>query len=85
MAERVRAAAAEHQIYPYGEDSLQRVATITVSLGAATLGPEESMESLVRRVDDALYKAKATDRNRVAASLYQAGVRILERGKSSLS
>ncbi|CDF97055.1 MULTISPECIES: GGDEF domain-containing protein [unclassified Pseudomonas] len=39
---------------------------LTVSLGCATLLPGESMESLLRRVDSALYVAKREGRNRLA-------------------
>jgi diguanylate cyclase (GGDEF)-like protein len=40
-------------------------ATVTVSIGLAELGPDDSAPSLLRRVDDALYRAKAAGRNRV--------------------
>jgi len=39
---------------------------LTVSLGCATLLPGESVESLVRRADNALYVAKREGRNRLA-------------------
>ncbi|SFX00627.1 MULTISPECIES: GGDEF domain-containing protein [unclassified Pseudomonas] len=39
---------------------------LTVSLGCATLLPGESAESLLRRVDSALYVAKREGRNRLA-------------------
>jgi diguanylate cyclase (GGDEF)-like protein len=38
---------------------------ITVSFGVAELAPDESVDSLLRRVDEALYKAKRNGRNRV--------------------
>jgi diguanylate cyclase (GGDEF)-like protein len=41
---------------------------ITVSLGAAELAPDEDFDSLVRRADAALYKAKAEGRDRTCAS-----------------
>ncbi len=37
---------------------------ITVSLGAALAQPDEAIESLLRRADEALYEAKAMGRNR---------------------
>lgn len=40
---------------------------VTASLGVASLRPRESAEQLLRRADEALYRAKATGRNRVVA------------------
>lgn len=42
--------------------------SVTVSLGVATLKDEKSKEELIKRVDDALYKAKKTGRNRVCST-----------------
>ena len=36
----------------------------TVSAGVAELGPEEGMDSLLKRADDALYRAKAAGRDK---------------------
>ncbi|MGK2953582.1 MAG: GGDEF domain-containing protein [Thiobacillus sp.] len=47
-------------------DPLPRV--ITSSFGAAELAPMETGESLLKRVDAALYQAKETGRNRVVAA-----------------
>ncbi len=39
--------------------------SVTVSLGVATLGDEKVKEELIKKVDDALYMAKQTGRNKV--------------------
>ncbi|MBL7251423.1 sensor domain-containing diguanylate cyclase [Alloalcanivorax marinus] len=39
--------------------------TVTLSAGLAALGPEETVPSLLRRVDDALYEAKNGGRDRL--------------------
>lgn len=43
-------------------------ARITVSAGVATLSPGEDQDSLFKRADDALYRAKAEGRNRIIVS-----------------
>jgi diguanylate cyclase (GGDEF)-like protein/PAS domain S-box-containing protein len=45
-----------------------RVARVTVSAGVAELGPTERLESLLERVDQALYRAKAEGRDRIMSS-----------------
>lgn len=62
VAERVRGKLAEQPV-PVDDD--QTVA-VTVSIGCATAyGAGESGEALLKRADDALYRAKNTGRNRV--------------------
>jgi diguanylate cyclase (GGDEF)-like protein len=42
-----------------------RLVGLTVSIGCSTLLPGESVESLLRRADNALYVAKREGRNRL--------------------
>jgi diguanylate cyclase (GGDEF)-like protein len=64
-AEAIREAIAQLQVYSHGK-ALPR---ITASLGIASY-PEDGdrMEQLIAEADTALYKAKATGRNRIVAS-----------------
>jgi diguanylate cyclase (GGDEF)-like protein/PAS domain S-box-containing protein len=65
LAERVRAAV-ERAVVQSGEPAEERDAIrVTVSLGVAELRADESMESLLKRADRALYAAKDHGRNRV--------------------
>jgi diguanylate cyclase (GGDEF)-like protein len=43
---------------------------VTVSVGVATLAPDESGEDLIQRADQALYRAKEEGRNRVEAATF---------------
>ncbi len=56
-AERLRKAVESH-IFSF-------VGHITVSIGVAELKENEDIDNWIKRVDDALYKAKSTNRNRV--------------------
>jgi diguanylate cyclase (GGDEF)-like protein/PAS domain S-box-containing protein len=47
----------------------QRVAHFTISAGVAEVAPGETLESLLARADEALYRAKAEGRNRTLSSL----------------
>jgi len=58
FCERIRAAI-ENEGFDYDGESLR----VTISLGAATLVPPESLESLVSRADANLYRAKQGGRN----------------------
>ncbi|MEX2130324.1 MAG: diguanylate cyclase [Pseudohongiellaceae bacterium] len=59
VMERLRDLTAEHRHVPAGQ--------VTVSFGLTQLQSGEELEVLLKRVDDALYKAKNTGRNRVEA------------------
>jgi len=48
--------------------------TLTISLGVATVRPDDSLKSLVRRADDGLYRAKREGRNRVRRITQPAGL-----------
>ncbi|HVJ21919.1 MAG TPA: diguanylate cyclase [Polyangiaceae bacterium] len=63
VTERVRDSIAAQQIQLPGGG----VTSITVSAGLAELAPGENVEGLLRRADDALYKAKSSGRNRAVA------------------
>jgi diguanylate cyclase (GGDEF)-like protein len=58
QAERMRA---QLENITIGEQQLK----ITASFGLATLMPDESLDDLLKRADDALYQAKYSGRNRV--------------------
>jgi len=42
--------------------------SVTVSIGVAELGPDDDLDGLLHRADEALYQAKAAGRNRVNAA-----------------
>ena len=64
LAEKIRSAAQRTLIVR--PDGGQFAGEVTLSLGAATGRPGETLESLRHRADGALYEAKAAGRNRVA-------------------
>ena len=60
LAEKLRSAVAESAEYGH--------VSVTISLGVAMANLKESAESLTKRADEALYRAKLTGRNRVEVS-----------------
>jgi len=63
-AERIREAVART---PVPTDQSAEPIAITVSIGAATLAPGQSLDALLEEADRALYEAKRSGRNRVAS------------------
>lgn len=60
------AVAAAERLRSRVEQNRELLAGVTVSIGAATLQPEDTLTSLVSRADTALYAAKGKGRNRVS-------------------
>lgn len=54
--------------YPLHIEGLSEPLTITVSFGIAQVIPNETLRSLIRRADEALYQAKSDGRNRVCTT-----------------
>jgi diguanylate cyclase (GGDEF)-like protein len=64
VSERLRKSIEGHQMMSEG-----RELSIRISIGVAQLSlQEENWEALIKRADQALYRAKAAGRNRVEAS-----------------
>ena len=59
-AEALRAAVAEARLEHEGQ-----VIPVTASIGLSDLRPDDTMEELLKRADEALYRAKQLGRNRV--------------------
>jgi len=53
--------AVENHIFKYGNTDIK----ITTSIGITSVSPSDSVESLLERVDEALYDAKRKGRNRI--------------------
>ncbi len=64
MAERIRASLAQSPIRIDSHDL-----AVTCSVGCASTGTRDPINSLLRRADQALYRAKSAGRNRVEAEL----------------
>ena len=62
VAERLRRRIAGE---PFAIQQSARRVEVTISIGLATLGPEEGASGLLKRADQALYRAKKDGRNRV--------------------
>jgi len=62
VAERLRRRIAAE---PFAIEQGARRVEVTISIGIATLGREEGAATLVKRADQALYRAKRDGRNRV--------------------
>ncbi|MBR9982022.1 MAG: diguanylate cyclase, partial [Desulfatitalea sp.] len=62
VAERIRAAVADHRVAHNGE---QLTVTISVGLSVLDAGTFDK-DALIRRADTALYRSKADGRNRVS-------------------
>ncbi len=60
LAERIRSSI-EHHTIAYGMDTIK----ITASLGVSSLRNDDTIESFVKRADDAMYTAKKSGRNQV--------------------
>ena len=66
VAERIRKAISD---YPFPFRETQPLGTISVSIGVATYPSDDNdMEVLIRKADDALYRAKEGGRNRVVGA-----------------
>jgi diguanylate cyclase (GGDEF)-like protein len=64
VAERIRKRIKAEVLLPMSN----RTDGITVSVGVAQYGSEENMENLIKRVDNAMYVAKANGKNRISIS-----------------
>ena len=64
LAEQIRTAVAAGRIRR--SDSKEQPGTVTLSIGVAAGGSDDTLESLLARADAALYAAKRAGRNRVA-------------------
>jgi two-component system cell cycle response regulator len=62
IAERMRAVVARHAFALAGSDELL---SVQISIGLAALTPGERVDQAMKAADDALYRAKASGRNRV--------------------
>jgi diguanylate cyclase (GGDEF)-like protein len=61
LAERARKAIKSHKFDNFGN--------VTVSLGITEFKEGDTADTLIKRADDAMYKAKMEGRNRVAVSI----------------
>jgi diguanylate cyclase (GGDEF)-like protein len=54
-----------HRLKEGAERTCAKTTGVTLSIGAAALGPEDTLKSLVKRADVALYQAKRKGRNQI--------------------
>lgn len=66
LAERIRSG-----VQTQSKDKVDR--EISISLGVATLLPNEDAKSVLQRADEAMYRAKATGRNRTVSAITKSG------------
>ena len=65
IAERIRLHVAGS---PFRVSNGEELLMVTISIGvAATLGPDDTADALIKRADEAVYEAKAAGRNRVVS------------------
>jgi len=69
VAERVRSAIAAKEISVAGGQTLH----VSMTLGVATIGTDESADQAIARADSALYEGKRTGRNRVMRAQAETG------------
>jgi diguanylate cyclase len=70
LAEQIRAAVAAGRIRR--ADSKQQPGSVTLSIGVAVGGSDDTLESMLARADAALYAAKRSGRNRVSVDANEA-------------
>ncbi|MBN2687851.1 MAG: diguanylate cyclase [Deltaproteobacteria bacterium] len=61
LAERIKAEVAGEKFFPLSETEVH----VTISVGVAQLHKEEKTETLIKRADGRMYKAKQTGKNRI--------------------
>jgi len=65
IAENIRASLAQHPLKLKG--SKKSIGKITISIGVSSFKANDSLESLVERADQAMYRAKVNGRNQIMA------------------
>jgi diguanylate cyclase len=75
LAEQIRAAVAHGRIRR--ADSKEQPGSVTLSIGVAIGGEEDTLESLMARADAALYAAKRAGRNRVSVDANEAPAQVV--------
>lgn len=74
--------AAEKLRLTLARESFDRVGSVTASFGVSEFVPQEDANALIKRVDDALYRAKESGRNRVETSAPSALAKEISRSLS---